>query len=112
MPRDGSSISFSSWHIPGRLNNPTPLHFDDNNFGCTVLWSVELDEEGSLVGGSHVICGMDGLECVVVRDSPAGVVYVGDYRRVLHANAATRGGRRLIVTAYCSESLVDLVGDK
>lgn len=46
---------------------------------------------------------------LVVRDCAEGVVLLGDYRRVLHANAATATGRRLIVTAYCGKSLVDLV---
>ena len=46
---------------------------------------------------------------VVVRDCVEGTVLLGDYRRVLHANAATSKGRRLIVTAYCGKSLVELV---
>ena len=47
---------------------------------------------------------------VQVHDSADGVVTLGDYRRVLHANRAVEAGcERLIVTAYCSQSLVDLV---
>ena len=46
-----------------------------------------------------------------VSDSVDGVVCLGDYRRVLHTNRAvtTDGGERLIVTAYCSQTLVNLV---
>ena len=44
-----------------------------------------------------------------MSDCAEGLVLLGDYRRVLHANAATSKGRRLIVTAYCGKSLVDLV---
>ena len=44
-----------------------------------------------------------------MRDGTLGVTIVGDYRRVLHSNLATRNGRRLIVTCYTSQSLVDLV---
>ena len=43
------------------------------------------------------------------RDGTLGVTIVGDYRRVLHSNLATRKGRRLIVTCYTSQSLVNLV---
>ena len=60
--------------------------------------------------GSLVLCGSDDGTTVIVLDNPNGVICIGDYRRVLHANAATRGnGRRFILTAYCSKSLVDLV---
>ena len=93
------------------------MHFDDNNNGVTFLSSIELSKQGSLVGGSHVLCGVGSLlsvkpkpgRAVVVRDSTKGVTYVGDYRRVLHANAASRRGRRFIMTAYSSSSLRDMV---
>jgi hypothetical protein len=91
------------------INNPTPLHFDNKNFGVTFLICFDLD--GGLVGGSHLICGMDLEAAVVVQDHGSGVVIVGDYRRVLHTNEATRAGRRFIMTAYCSASLVKLVAD-
>lgn len=53
----------------------------------------------------------DGRVAVQVSDSVDGVVCLGDYRRVLHTNRAvtTDGGERLIVTAYCSQTLVNLV---
>ena len=98
--------------VTAALNNPTPVHFDDNNFGLTFLICFELDAEGSLVGGSHTIYSLDYTKCVVVRDCPQGVVFLGDYRRVLHSNAATASGRRFIVTAYCGKSLVDMVKDE
>ena len=81
-----------------------------DNFGLTFLMCFELDEAGSLTGGSHAIFSLDYGQAVVVRDCGDGVVLLGDYRRVLHANAATQSGRRLIVTAYCGRSIVDLVG--
>lgn len=93
------------------LNNPTPVHFDDNNFGLTFLICFELDESGSLGGGSHTIYALDQSRCLIVRDCAEGVVLLGDYRRVLHANAATSKGRRLIVTAYCAKPIVDLFED-
>ena len=116
----------------------TPLHYDDNertqdskrtptqhacteevhvrmpfsqNFGLTFL--IAFDVNGNLVpgSGSHVLCSADGGVAVQVSDSVDGVVFVGDYRRVLHSNRAvtTSDGERLIVTAYCSQTLVDLV---
>ena len=91
------------------IDNPTPLHFDDGNFGATFLVSFELGAAGSLVGGSHILCGTESEQAVVVGDCPDGVVFLGDYRRVLHSNAARRGGSRLVVTAYCANSLVKLV---
>jgi hypothetical protein len=90
------------------INNPTPLHFDDNNFGITFLVAFDLD--GDLQGGHHLIVGQDFASAVLVRDNTAGTVFLGDYRRVLHSNGATVAGRRLIVTCYCSNSLVKRVG--
>ena len=53
------------------------------------------------------------LRCAVqIRTLEEGVVTIGDYRRVLHANRACGDGERLIVTAYCSQTLVDLVGSQ
>ena len=88
------------------INNPTPLHFDDNNFGITILVCVDLD--GDLDGGSHLICDFNFEAAVLVHTDSVGIWLVGDYRRILHANAATKKGRRFIFTAYCSKSLVDL----
>ena len=92
------------------INNPTPLHFDDNNEGLTFLFSIDVD--GGLVGGSHIICGLDDEAAVLVHDSPVGVITIGDYRRVLHSNFATRCGRRFILTAYCSTELLKRVNPK
>ena len=89
----------------------TPLHFDDNNFGLTFLISFDLNDNLEPGSGSHVLCSTDGAVAMQVHDSAHGVVCLGDYRRVLHSNRAvtTSGGERLIVTAYCSQTLVDLV---
>ena len=89
------------------VNNPTPVHFDHNNFGITSLVCIDLD--GDLVGGSHVMYNLDLAAAIVVQTNTEGVWLLGDYRRVLHANAATRRGRRFVVTAYCSDALVRLV---
>ena len=50
----------------------TASHTD--NFGLTFLICFELDEEGSLVGGSHAIFDDDYGQCVVVKDCPEGTV--------------------------------------
>ena len=93
--------------VTAALNNPCPLHFDHQNFGVTFLVCIDLD--GGLQGGSHVITSLDYSSAVVVSTSSEGVWILGDYRRVLHANAATRAGRRFVLTAYCSQALVDRV---
>lgn len=49
------------------LNNPTPVHYDDNNFGLTFLICFELDEAGSLQGGSHTVYSLDQRRCVGPR---------------------------------------------
>lgn len=89
----------------------TPLHYDDNNFGLTFL--IAFDVNGNLEpgSGSHVLCSEDGKVAVQIYDSVHGVVCLGDYRRCLHSNRAVRckDGQRFIVTAYCSQTLVDLV---
>ena len=88
----------------------TPIHYDDNNFGLTFL--IAFDVQGGLRAGSgsHVLASRDLLVGVQVRDSVHGVVTLGDYRRILHANRAVEGkGSRLIMTAYCSQTLVDRV---
>ena len=91
----------------------TPLHYDDQNFGLTFLicFNVTPGDECLKPGsGSHVLCSSDCKVAVQVRDSKEGVVTLGDYRRVLHANRAVNGnGERFIVTAYCSKSLVEMV---
>ena len=56
-----------------------------------------------------MLCCNELEQAVVVGDCPEGVVFLGDYRRVLHSNAARRSGRRFVVTAYCSKSLKELV---
>ena len=71
----------------------------------------DLNDDGSLTGGSHTIFSLDYGRAIVVQDCGEGVVLLGDYRRVLHANSATRAGRRLIVTAYVGQSLVDKVAE-
>jgi hypothetical protein len=84
------------------------VHYDDKNYGVTFLFALNLDHE--LDGGSHVISDIDYDVAVVVGDNSAvGTVFIGDYRRVLHGNAATLKGRRFILTAYCSASLVEKV---
>ena len=87
----------------------------DNNHGLTFLacWDVG-DDASPLEGGSHCILDLDWRHAVVIKDSGPGVTLVGDYRRVLHSNLATRArcGRRLIVTAYTAQSLVNLVMGK
>ena len=72
------------------LNNPTPVHRDDNNFGLTFLICFELDEAGSLVGGSHVIYSEGYERAVLVSDCPEGVVLLGDYRCARSLESITR----------------------
>jgi hypothetical protein len=91
------------------INNATPVHYDQKNFGLTFLACFDLDEQNRVVGGSHCLFCLDNKRAIVVTDTKDGVYMVGDYRRVLHSNLASRSGRRLIVTCYTSKTLVDLV---
>ena len=94
------------------LNNPTPLHYDDNNFGVTFLEAFDVNGDLASGRGTHVLVDRDFGAAVQVRDRAlTGVVTLGDYRRVLHANRAVGEGEgeRFIMTAYCSMTLVDLV---
>jgi len=87
-------------------NNPTTLHADESNRGVTFLASCPVGyPTPPLLGGSHLLCSDDFLHAIVVGDSPKGITLIGDYRRVLHANAATHQGERVILTLYCSETL-------
>ena len=49
-------------------------------------------------------------KALIVLDSEKdSLTILGDYRRILHCNAAsTEGARRLIMTSYCSHALVKL----
>ena len=108
-----------AWSSPSRCvcvcGSQTPLHFDDNNFGLTFLIAFDLRRSSPLKpgSGSHVLCSSDYTVGVQVRDSAGGVVTLGDYRRALHANRAVEeGSERLIVTAYCSRTLVERVNGR
>lgn len=93
------------------VNNPTPLHVDYNNVGITALICFDVSDgsTGSLVGGSHVIIDTDFRHAIIIKDTRAGVMILGDYKRILHGNFATQHGRRFIVSAYTSRSLLTLV---
>ena len=86
-------------------------HAYDNNFGVTFLMAFDLNDNLEVGSGSHVLVDGEFGAAVQVRDLATGVVTLGDYRRVLHANRAVEGGEgeRFIMTAYCSRTLVDLV---
>ena len=90
------------------IDNPTPTHKDFNNFGLTFLiaWDVSGDGE-ELIGGSHVVTDPVFGKAVVIKDSKGGVVIIGDYRVIVHANLAVLKGHRMIVSAYCSQGVVD-----
>ena len=93
------------------LNNPTPLHVDYNNVGVTALMCFDVSDGSvdELMGGSHVIIGANFKQAIIIKDTRAGTMILGDYKRILHGNLATQQGRRFIVTAYTSRSLVTLV---
>ena len=89
------------------------MHYDNLNFGVTFL--IAFDVHGTLLcgSGSHVLCSSDFAVAVQVCDHRDGLVTLGDYRRVLHGNRGVTGAaderhERLIITAYCAQSVVDL----
>ena len=91
------------------LNNPTPVHKDSNNVGATFLvaWEIVERNKTRLKSGSHVITNEEHDSVIVVKDSPGGVVLIGDYRKILHANLGVIEGERLICTCYASQALVN-----
>jgi hypothetical protein len=103
------------------VNNPTPLHYDNNNYGVTHLVTYDVNDnlqEGFDGNGHHVLVGNDFVSGMFVNTNRQGTVIIGDYRRILHANCAIfptgidehdKDKTRLILTCYCSQSLVDLV---
>ena len=101
----------ASLKVTVALDNPTPLHFDDLNFGLTALttWTLNGARKG-LSGGSHVMVDQEFEKALIVLDSEKdSLTILGDYRRILHCNAAsTEGARRLIMTSYCSHAIVKL----
>ena len=102
------------------MNNPTPLHYDDNNYGIThlVTYDVYKNLQDSFDGNSHhVFVGHDFTSGMFINTNTRGMVIIGDYQRILHTNCAVfptgREGHdqekmRLIITCFCSQSLVDL----
>ena len=89
-------------------DNPTPMHVDNNNFGLTALLAIDVSPQGCMIrGGSHVVHSVTGDRTVVFKDSRLGLLFLGDYTRILHGNLATQCGRRLILTAYCGMSIID-----
>ena len=103
---------FKEWGLHGTgwnkvtlgINCPTPLHYDDKNYGVTALFVVGLS---NLEGGEHVLFGSALGEMVVVQTCEWGTLIVGDYTRVLHGNMSTVSGARMLINAYCSSNTVD-----
>ena len=89
------------------INNPTNVHCDPN-WGITALLVVPVPGE-TLVWGSHVLFSDDLSSAVVVRDTPLGLLILGDYSRSLHANMMVVRGARFIVNMYCSSELVKVL---
>ena len=90
-------------------NNPTPCHYDSKNFGVTFLACWHVEAHGPLTGGAHCMFSTDRRNAIVVPDTAHGHTVIGDYRRIVHGNMAVTRGVRLIMTAYTSQSIVDLV---
>mmetsp|Transcript_3291 Transcript_3291/g.9370 ORF Transcript_3291/g.9370 Transcript_3291/m.9370 type:complete len:216 (+) Transcript_3291:183-830(+) len=94
------------------INNPTPLHFDDNNACLTMLAAFDVsrpDDKAPLEGGEHVIFNLSLDDAIIVKQEGKGVLILGDYRRVLHANLAVHSGRRFIITAYTPQRVLDRI---
>ena len=56
--------------------------------------------DGATDGGWHALLSMDLGDAVVVRDSPLGLIIIGDYSRILHGNMATPKGTRFLINLY------------
>ena len=103
------------------VNNPTPLHHDHNNYGVMhlVTYDVGNNLQDSFDGnGHHVLVGCDFTSGLFINTNTWGTVIIGNYWRILHANCAVfpsggdehdKDNTRLILTCYCSQSLVDLL---
>lgn len=101
------------------VNNPTPLHYNNNKYGVThqVMYGVDENLHASYDrNGHHVLVGCDFMSGMFVDADTRGTFIIGNYLRILHANCAIfPTGRdnsnnekaRLIITCYCSQSLVD-----
>ena len=96
----GEKTGFSK--VTVSLDNPTDLHWDKNNFGVTALLILPSED---LVGGTHALISDDFSSAVLVRDTPYGLLIIGDYGRVLHGNLATYAGSRFIVNMYCAKEV-------
>ena len=73
------------------VNNPTPLHYDNNNFGMTYLVMYDVNENlhTSYDGnGHHVLVGQEFMGGMLFDTDPGGIVIIGDYWRILHGNCA------------------------
>ena len=82
------------------INNPTPIHADENNLGLTGLVAVDASPNGEkLKAGSHLIQDSNFDRGLVVSDSKRGLLFIGDYTRVLHGNLATQNGSRFILVS-------------
>ena len=54
-----------------------------------MISAIDPDAVGLPEGGAHTLFGEGGVPALVVYDSPLGVLLIGPYDRVLHANLAT-----------------------
>eukprot|EP00965_Chrysotila_dentata_P008089 263769-Pleurochrysis_carterae.AAC.1 len=83
-------------------NNPTPFHTNYGNVGLTFHMAHNVSDEasGPLVGGSQILFDSDMNSSFVLADQTEGIFTVGDYSSVLHANLASRSGKRFVVACY------------
>ena len=73
------------------INNPTPLQYDNNNFGRThlVMYNVNENLHASYDRNDHhVLGGHDFMGCMLINKDHGETVIIGDYRRILHGNWA------------------------
>ena len=78
------------------------------NVGVTVViaWKVTRDLEG----GQHVMFDItednEPIHALVFDDHPDGILFMGDYRNLLHSNFGTIRGERFVMSGYCALKVV------
>eukprot|EP00965_Chrysotila_dentata_P078054 2573781-Pleurochrysis_carterae.AAC.1 len=61
---------------------------------------VSDEASGPLVGDSQILFDSDMKSAFVLADRTDGIFIVGDYSSVLHANLASRSGKRFVDACY------------
>ena len=85
------------------MNNPTRAHHDTNNYGVSAILEICT---ASIERGHHYVG--DTNTSLLFRPVN-NTLFLGPYTHLRHGNMAVLKGRRLIITAYVGDSVVNLV---